>query len=251
MKELVYKFLKIFMPNGRQVHLNQFDIKLPVKYYRYYEPEYEENSFIYFKNKLNENSTVLDIGAHIGIYTMFFSQILHKKGKVYSFEPTRSTYQVLLDTIRINKSQNVIPINAAISDKDGELVFNLTTSTGVGSNSNSIVKTNNTKYSEIVKSYSIDNFKKINNLKIDCLKIDVEGAEYYALLGAKNTFEEDKPFGILALHPSQLKEMGSTLSDIFDVLIAYNCQLKFENEPIDKAWFIAQNNLFDITFEVF
>ena len=78
---------------GIPVVINNFRLKLPAKYCRYFPKDYEESSFKFFKKNAKQGGVTLDIGAHIGLYSVFFSKLTN--GKVYSFEPTPSTAAVL------------------------------------------------------------------------------------------------------------------------------------------------------------
>ena len=65
------------------------------------------------ENFVTEDSTVVDVGAHIGTFTIPASK---KAKRVYSFEPVIETFQRLTDHILINDSTNIIPFNFAFCD---------------------------------------------------------------------------------------------------------------------------------------
>lgn len=229
--------------------INDFKIKFEPKWSRYYSNGYESDSYSFFRKSITKGSTILDIGAHIGLYSVPFSQLTGHQGKVYCFEPTPSTFKVLCSTIRLNNLKNVIPVNYAVSDKTGSVRFNLTTNSGEGSNANSIVNIDTTKNFLDIQAYSIDDFRKAHDLKIDVLKIDVEGVEFSALKGANETFMIDRPIGILALHPNNIVQFGHSLENIWDLLMMYQMNVLQHNIPMTKEQFCAQRLLFDIEFK--
>lgn len=250
MKKIIYNLLDIVtFGKGITVKMNGFSFKMPSRWFRYYQDGYEKETFSFIKNTIKEGQTVLDIGAHIGLYANPFSNLVGNKGKVFCFEPTNSTFKVLEQTIQLNQLNNVLPIHAAISDKKEILTFHLTSIDGEGSNANSIVQQDENPNSIKVQAYSIDTFRAEKDLKIDFLKIDVEGVEALALIGAKETFKKDKPSGVLALHPDMIKRNGNSLEEIWDLLLIYGCSVFFEKKIIDKQWFIQQANLFDVEFK--
>lgn len=248
-KESIYKILSVVFPNGRSRSINGYTIRFPLRYYRYYEENYEEDTFKYFESCIKPNDTILDIGAHIGLFSAFFSKKLNDTGKVICFEPTPTTFQILKSTVKLNALNNCTAVNAAIADKSGVLTFNLTSKDGEGSNANSLVQTEKSVNSTEVKVFSIDDYRRQEKLKINILKIDVEGYELNALIGAKETFELDKPCGILALHPSSIRSLGQSLEQIWDKMNDYKCEIQFKGKPIARTEFCSKEQLFDVEFK--
>ncbi len=139
--------------------------------HRFYNP----NGF-----EIKENDTVVDIGAHIGIFSIFAAKFA-KNGRVFSFEPVPENFALLCDNIEINKIKNIIPIHQAVSDKnDQENIFLDEDNHGVHSFFN--VNTQSQPKKILVEAVSLGSFIKDSNIaKIDFLKIDCEGAEYKIL----------------------------------------------------------------------
>ena len=72
---------------------------------------------------IKENDTVVDIGAHIGYFTIYAAKKA-TRGKILSFEPSRESFKVLKNNLKINNIQNFTPIlpgrlllNAALMGK--------------------------------------------------------------------------------------------------------------------------------------
>jgi len=69
-------------------------------------------------NNMQADFTFIDIGANQGLYSLIAAR--HPAcQKVYAFEPVANTYQYLLDNVLINQAHRIVPVNAAISDKEG------------------------------------------------------------------------------------------------------------------------------------
>lgn len=227
--------------------INGFDIKMPTRYYKYYESDYEKESFAFVREKVKPGDTVLDIGGHIGLYAVTFGKLVQPSGKVYSFEPTPVTNQLLQKTVTINHLQQVVSVQKeAVSKEEGETVFYI--SNDLADNSNSLVNYDKPKSVKGVKVplVSIDSFRNRINHKIDFIKIDVEGAELDAVKGARETLLNDRPTCILALHPHQIKSKGDSLDEIWDVVIGYKYEVSFQGKKIDKNFFSTQKDLFDV-----
>lgn len=248
-RNFVYSVIDLItFRTGITRNINGFKIKFEPIWSRYYNKNYESDSFSFFKKTIKKGDTVFDIGAHIGLYSAPFGEMVGPTGKVYCFEPTPSTFDVLKKTIQLNPYKNVIPVQMAISDKNETVVFNLTSPDGAGSNANSIVRIERTSKSIEIEACSIDEFRRTNNLSVQILKIDVEGAELLALLGARDTFLNERPKGILALHPQNISDMGHNLEKIWNLLDDYRMNIFLKGRQITKSEFCAQTNLFDIEF---
>lgn len=125
----------------------------------------------------------LDIGANIGIYSAIAGAKLGKNGKVFSFEPHPPTYNILLKTIQSNKLNNIYPVKAAASYKNG--VTKLYASEFNGGDNRMYITHDLEKFDTYkVKTLNLSNYLlKQGVKKVDLIKIDVQGYEYYVFLG--------------------------------------------------------------------
>lgn len=161
--------------------------------------------------------------------------------------------EVLKKTIAINNCESLVEVTeAAVSEKPGSATFysnNVDVST-----SNSLVNlklpdTAKRSGAYVVPVTSIDHFRAENKLKIDVLKIDSEGVEIEVLKGAKNTFLEDKPIGILGLHPFAYANRIETLSDIWEILMEYKLKVQFDGHHVTKEAFCnKKGHVFEVEF---
>jgi FkbM family methyltransferase len=155
------------------------------------EGKYEKRTVELVKNLLGEGMAFVDIGAHIGFYTLLAARLVGSKGKVYAFEPDPSNSTSLRNNVELNGCNNVILVPKAISDRSGTAKLNL----GKYSETNSLyVPVWPTDRSVMVETISLDEFwdsveTKIGPLTIGLLKIDVEGAEPFVLDGMKKILE--------------------------------------------------------------
>lgn len=131
----------------------------------------------YFPKELNikEGSIVIDLGAHIGIFSILIGSKF-KNVKVYSVEPDKYNFKLLLEQIKINKC-NIKPFKLAISNKNGRAKLYL----GKHSARPSIIKWIMKDYYFVKTTTLKDFFDKEKIEKCSLLKIDIEGAEYNVL----------------------------------------------------------------------
>ncbi len=141
----------------------------------------------------------LDIGANIGIHSVFLSDLVGPSGKVYAFEAQRIVFYMLAGNISINAKNNVYCYHNAVADRPhsidipqfdygkplsfGSVEFGGKQTEWIGQAPNPIS-------SEKVQAIAIDDLKIED---VDFIKIDVEGMELAVLTGAKETIELSRP----------------------------------------------------------
>ena len=151
------------------------------------QPHYEKLEQKWFHPK--KGDVVVDIGAHIGKYTIEAAIRVGEEGKIIAVEPLPSNFEILKKNIKINKLRNVAAFNLAAWHSNCNLTFYV----GISSAQGGAMKDFGHGTLE-VEGRSMDallNRSDIN--KIDWIKMDVEGAEYEALLGLEETLRKFKP----------------------------------------------------------
>ena len=124
------------------------------------------------KFDINENDIIIDIGAHIGLFSLYASQYC-KNGKIYCYEPIKGNYDMLIENLEINKIKNIIPFDYAVTKENRHTKIYLNSDDSAHSiipEGKNFVEVKSTT----IKSIFDEN--KIHNC--DLLKIDCEGAEY-------------------------------------------------------------------------
>jgi FkbM family methyltransferase len=245
-KEAVYKALDaVTLGRGVQRTIGGESIRFPAKWSRYYEADYEPETFRFFREHVKRGDTVLDIGGHIGLFAVMTARLVGSEGKVFSFEPTPFTRAVLQEVVQLNGCADRVEVRPeAVSSHSGETTF-FDTGNEI-SNANSLVKTERSKVEITVPLITVDEFAADSGLTINCLKIDVEGVELDVLTGAKETFTQHRPVARLGLHPSFIAQNGQTLAGIWDLISEYRMNIIFEGAPVEKDWFTSQTELFDV-----
>lgn len=153
----------------------------------------------YKKLNINEEDTILDIGANIGM----FSVLAAKKGaKVYSFEPEHENCEIAQKNININNVSNKIILHekAVVGNDDLVRPFSINPHKNKGLHS-LVIKRG--RYSVDVKCENINDILKRVNPTI--IKMDIEGGEYEVLL-AINDFRNVKEL-IFEFHHKHLLDV--------------------------------------------
>lgn len=248
LKKTAYRILDMAsFYKGLPRKINGMTIRFRAGWFRYFESDYEKENCAFLQRMLKPGMDIIDIGAHIGFFSVVFSQLTKKSGRIVCIEPTPGTFQYLLQTLKINHCENVTPVQAAVSDQLGNATFFISEEYE-GNNSNSLVDKNpllDMKGYE-VRLETIDNIVKTYSLKPSFIKIDVEGAELDALRGGLSTFAEYKSSLILGLHPAAIKRKGDSLEAIWDLLINAGYRIEVNGEIFTREDFCSRTLLFDV-----
>jgi len=212
--------------------------KLPEGYY------YEDSIFKYGHGikilpdniiKFIKDRDIIDGGAFVGDSAIVFND--YTKKNIYSFEPDKSNFNKLQETIELNNLKNkIIPINLGLSDKDDEINLYPTEFC----QSVLVVNPKNSHNPTIIKTTSIDEFVEKNNLNPGLIKLDIEGNELEAINGAINTINRFKPALLISIyhHP---KDFFETKPLIENLGLNYKFMIKKFNpsSPVYETMLIA------------
>lgn len=144
---------------------------------------------------IKNEDVFVDIGAHIGKYTLQVSKEVGEQGRVISIEPHPLNYEVLERNISMNNLKNVIPINVAASYEETKLNLYLHhTSAGHSLKPEMKPMTHwKNKKLVVVSAEPLDQILNRLQLSADWIKIDVEGGEIDVIRGATVTLRNDRP----------------------------------------------------------
>jgi FkbM family methyltransferase len=217
--------LEISVPNHNyRIHcpLNKEDFIVMTKH--------EEEIIELFHPK--EGDIVIDVGAHMGRYTITSSKYVGPHGKVIAVEAHPYNFKILQRNISLNRLTNVTAMKCAVYSKkdrlklylpDEELGYtmhhSLMTNYLISKYSEGIEK----KYIE-VEAYTLDNLLQISGInQVNWIKIDVEGAEYEVLRGAKEILSANRHIAILVeVHGKD------TYGPTMELLRSNNFDIEFE-----------------------
>ncbi len=181
---------------------------------------------------LKEGDTFIDLGANEGYFSILASKKVGMNGKVFSIEPQQRLWEVIQKNYELNYCSNATIIPYAVGEKEEKLVINLYPSINTGasslSNEENFGKTRNNIRKKFFGTQQIQT-KQLDKLaedyhtgKINLIKIDIEGFEFFALKSAQNLLKNKLIDHILIeFHPSQLKDLGQSEEEIIRFLNSY------------------------------
>jgi FkbM family methyltransferase len=162
---------------------------------------------------VRDGDIVLDIGAHLGFYTLLLSKQVGENGKVFAFEPN----VMLLESLRktIAQKSNISLFECGLADKEGTLDLYVPEDASMGSLSDWTKGRAGSVQTISCKIEVIDNL--INAGKIaapNFIKCDVEGAELTIFSGAREMFDsKDAPIVLFELNKLAAASFGHTPED--------------------------------------
>ena len=148
--------------------------------------------------KVEKGDTVIDIGGHIGIFSVYAAH-LSETGKVHAFEPFIENFTRLENHKQINAKENLFVYHKGIAAADGKQLLNLSPDDNTGGHSIHL-KTQSERKIEI-ETINLPSFcerEKINS--IDFLKLDCEGAEFEIIRSCESILPRVKKI-VMECHP--------------------------------------------------
>jgi len=185
---------------------------------------HEKEIFAFLDNYLEQGMIVVDVGANIGLFSLFCAKRVGENGLVFAYEPNMQSFHRFQENIMLNKITNIIVKQVAIGHKKGKALFKI-----VQDSSRSFVQIidNSKIYDYVVDLGTLDD--ELSSIsKIDYLKIDTEGFEYFVLKGAEAIINKLKPTIIqVEIYNQFLSRNNVQKTDIFYYLIKLNYHPKY------------------------
>lgn len=164
--------------------------------------------------------TALDVGANVGLITLPLARQVGPRGRVIAFEPGPRSFQLLTKNVAANGYDHVRMENAAVSDRSGFVNLFVCSS---GESDNRIEGTLvdvGEREKVRVPCFSIDDYIERHKVQsVDFIKLDVQGAEMFALHGMRDTLRKNHGVQlILEFSPEAIKFGGSSAEEMLDLL---------------------------------
>jgi FkbM family methyltransferase len=235
----LYRSLKFFAMHELVVlrmHAPKYDYKFYCRVNRddllfmtNHETEILEQHFI-----PHEGDIVVDVGAHIGQYTILASRRVGLTGQVISIEPEPRNFEILKRNISLNQLCNVKPVACAAysshtktklflpEEESGRTIYNTVMKERAG---------NNGRYVEVDTATLDSVLESLGLSKVNWIKIDVEGAELEVLRGACNILAESNKVRVLVeIHSVSLYK------DVSDYLKSLKFKIIYEKRNELGNW---------------
>lgn len=182
--------------------------------------DYETEISFLIRKLVHPGDTVLDIGANVGLHTVFLSSLTGKEGRVIAFEPVSEMAEKLSANCAFNRAENVTLIESALGEDAGEAKIQANLGDPGMEGTNSMIASVHVlnrpdRYEERTISVKrLDDIAaelKISD-RLDFIKIDTEGFEPMVIRGGLETIRKTRPVLLVEAHSNRLKEVGLTFN---------------------------------------
>jgi FkbM family methyltransferase len=177
--------------------------------------------------------TVVDLGAGVGYYTLLAAKAVGTQGTVYAFEPDPVNYSFLLKNVRVNGYRNVVALQKAVSNTIGYAKLFLDDRY---SGHSLYFRNGLSKGTLTIETTTLDAFFKEKGWpRVDVIKMDIEGAEKFALEGMQELSERNEALKLfIEFSPSCQRAAGVKDEDFFNTLLTlgFSRILAIKDDPI-------------------
>lgn len=185
-----------------------------------------ENKILFILDHVREGMTVVDAGACVGVFTILFSELVGRLGRVIAFEPEKRNYNNLVNNMHIydqNCNEYLTCVESALSNYYGIGVLKVYDNR-IGWHH---LKKGGmyTGVEEEVLVTTLDIHCNENKIpRVDIIKMDVEGEDYNFLKGASRVIDKNDDIIIIAeLHHSG--RYGDQKDDIYEFITSRNFKM--------------------------
>jgi FkbM family methyltransferase len=175
-----------------------------------------------FELLIKPGNIFVDVGAHLGWYSVIVSRLVGSAGKVFSFEPNPFSYGMLKKNLAENKCANVSAEQFAVSDENGECSIYTIGDLWFGSriidprkDPDFFITPNVSDFDDKtireskVRKISLDNY--FGNSRVDFVKIDTEGNDGHVFAGMQNLIKNNPQIIIfMEFAPALLQKSGTS-----------------------------------------
>jgi FkbM family methyltransferase len=182
---------------------------------------------------------VIDGGANIGFMTMIMSRLVGAQGHVEAFEPATVNFKKLRKNLELNKVENVTAINRALWRSDEQLTLHIAHDTGLCCLRPLDFELMTLPVGGLTLDRWCMNYEQAPRL----LKLDIEGAEEDALVGARAMLERGIDFVICECNVVALDRFGSSQRDLRTCMERWGYEMFLMHENGDEPELVSEDRL--------
>ena len=207
--------------NGIRMRLDLRDYIQRRIFYESHEPE----QLAFFRRFLRPGDVVLDVGAHVGIFTLVSALGVGSAGEVHSFEPVPANFEALSRNVELNGFDNVAVNRVAVGAEPGEARLGVPEgAASLGGDTSAMYTVGGSAHTISAPVVTLDDYvaDRLAGRPIRLLKLDVEGLEPAALEGFDSRLSESPPDAVvLEVNLELLDRHGFTGEGFLDALRGY------------------------------
>lgn len=191
----------ITLANGSRMYV---DSRQPAERWLLYSGNYQPALTMILKGYTPPEGVCFDVGANLGFYTVQFGQWVGSTGQVVAFEANPALMQRIEANVALNGFEHVQVVSAAIHDRAGEIEFHISSNPG----KSSIRSIASAVETLVVPAITLDRYLSEHpQARLDVIKMDIEGNDCQALLGAAETLRRFRPLIAFEYKPVTPREI--------------------------------------------
>jgi FkbM family methyltransferase len=197
---------------------------------------YEPQETLILRQLIDPGQTFVDVGANWGYFTLLAAHCVGPTGRVISLEPDPRLFPQLQTNIKLNRLDNVTPLQIAAAACEGSMTMAGFDETGENFGVSRLVAATDPVEgrSFAVRTAPLDILlDECNATIVDMLKMDIEGAEALAVRGLEASIKKHRVRRLLIeLHPQYLPRFGMNASELLQILLGYGYRcLRIAHDP--------------------
>jgi len=222
----------------------KYNVKFPdvIQMYIYFFGIWEPVITRYFKSTLSKGDIVIDVGANIGYFTCLSSKLVGETGSVHAIEASPSIFGLLRQNVNLNNISNTNLYNHAVFNKSSNLKLFKSKADNIGATSLFERDDVSSKFETVIKSDKLSDIVGMEVLKkANLIKIDIEGAEWFAIDGIKDVISEVKADWLVEIDPKEIEKRGGNLHDMMAVFYENGFSAYQIDNIYDVSWYMKDN----------
>ena len=189
---------------------------------RLYRYGYRDPDIDLVRRLLLPGDLFVDGGANIGFFTLVAAAAVGASGEVMAFEPAETTRRILMRNVTLNEFAWVSVRSEALDSEsacrnlmvfEGDAAAFSSFSAGQGSGAGTVTQVVTRTLDEVVVGAQRD--------RLALVKLDLEGAEHAALVGARAILEHGRADFLIELEPDHLARQGASGHEVVDMMRAH------------------------------
>lgn len=192
--------------------------------------DWEPETVAFFKQVVRLGDYIMDIGAHVGYYTVLFAKLVGSSGKVVAIEPHPETFRLLAKNTR--RYANIELLNVAAGESENEMSLYDAIYSGNASlkyheeRRHKTLEIDSQEFSQRIRDGLPVREYKVRVIPLDSLfitypfrlvKIDIEGAEPLAIKGMSKIMQKLEIL-VFELDRGNLATFGYTPADLISLI---------------------------------
>lgn len=211
--------------------------------------EYEPEEIAFVRRQLSPGDVAIDVGAHIGYFSMRFAHAVGPSGRVYAFEPFDTNADLLERSVAENRYEDrVVVRRAAAGAASGRASLSYPRETLNSGGAYLVSDAAAPLPDHLLREVPVVALDDLDFARpVRLIKIDAEGAEPQVIRGARRLLAEDRPVILSELHPAQLRRAsGVSAGEFLDQLRGLGYAVRdLYDRPVDRP---PQDRILSVVF---